>query len=129
MSIHEPRINDPMVSVVYDQKIAQWARELEDRTRARDGLSLPDARKIVARRAGVSPGTLENMRRGRVKNLLGIVRDRIQALVIRELESEIRRLSHDLEMALRCASHPCEDEVLAARAALAAARKLIEEIG
>lgn len=64
------------------------------------GHSLPLARKKIAVGLGVAPGTLENVRRGRVKEnrgFKGLCAD-LRAFVARELEAEIGRLRHELEM-------------------------------
>lgn len=128
MSIHRHGINDPMTSLAYDDQIRKWARDLEDAEASRLGMPLSEARPIIASKFGIPAGTLENMRRNRIKGLRGWIRDRVQALVIREIEAEIQRLTHELEVALRCSAKPGDDEVIAARTALAQARQLIGEV-
>lgn len=129
MSIHRTGTKYPMSSIAYhDIRVRQWARDLEDRESLRSGQPLPVARKAVAQRAGVPAGTLENIRRNRVKGLRGWVRDRIQQLVVRELEAEIQRLNHELEIVLSCSAEPDGDAVITARAAIETAREVIKGI-
>jgi hypothetical protein len=75
----------------------ELARRLEKRVASRVG-SLADARPIVARDIGVSPGTLETLRRGRLKRIEGWLRDKVASLLMREIEAEIRRLNHELAL-------------------------------
>jgi hypothetical protein len=51
------------VIVASDEQIARWARFPED-VETRTGKRLVDARRDIARRIGILPGTLENLRRG-----------------------------------------------------------------
>jgi len=88
-----------MNAVASDLQAQEWARSLEDRERARSSLPLQGARKIVARHLGIAPGTLENLRRGRIKGVRAELLERLRACVVGELETEIDRLNHELEMA------------------------------
>jgi hypothetical protein len=129
MGIHQPGTSSPMSSsFAFDDQVRQWARDLENREAMRSNVSIPIARKAVAARAGVPAGTLENMRRGRVKGLRGWVRDRIQQLIVRELEAEIGKLTHELEMAVWRGAALGSDEIIAAKASLDDARKLIGDV-
>lgn len=94
-----------------DLQAQEWARSLEDRERARSSLPLQGARKIVARHLGVSPGTLENLRRGRIKDVRAGLLERLRTAVVRELETEIGRLNHELEMARAGCRGASADEI------------------
>lgn len=78
-----------------------WAIGLEDRERARSGAPLPIARKAVARRLKIPPGTLENLRRGRIKGVRAWLVERVQSAFVRELELEIARLTHERQLVLQ----------------------------
>lgn len=80
------------------------ARWLERREADRIG-SIEFARASIARESGITLSSWRNLVRGRLKRIDVWMRDRLQALVVRELEQEIRRLSHDLETAKRCSAH------------------------
>jgi len=106
--------DDPMSSAM------MIAQSLERRERTRVS-SLDQARRRVADRLKIGVGTFENLVRGRVKRIDATIRDRLQALLVRELEGEIARLTHELEIArqsgLRLDSEQiCEVETHLARA-------------
>jgi ABC-type phosphate transport system auxiliary subunit len=85
-----------MTSAAFDHSANNLARALEDRVRAQQGVPLSAARAIVARRLNLLPGTLENLRRNRVKDVRQRVADRLRAAYLRELEREHAALEHEL---------------------------------
>lgn len=84
------------------------------------------ARKNVARAVGVSPGTIENLQRGRLKTIAGWLRDALRARVIRELEAEVVRLQHEISVLHQTGSDPRSNEATAVRADLSA---VLEALG
>lgn len=70
-----PPHEDKMASVDYLTR--EWVGRLERQEAARLGTDLADARRRVARRLGIAPGTLENLRRGRTKGVRAWIADRI----------------------------------------------------
>lgn len=74
-------------------------RGAEEREQLRYGGTRVEARKRLARRIGIMPGTLYNLAYERLKRLDERVRDRIAAYVVADLNDEIERLSRDLETA------------------------------
>jgi len=117
-SIQSSGENSQMTSAV------TWARSLERTERNRLG-SVPQARRALARKLRVSVGTVENLIRDRVKRVDAAIRDRLQALVIRELEQEIARLQHELEMARQGGDHPASQHIGAIETHLAQAKALM----
>lgn len=111
-----------------DEQAGRWLSLLESRERSA-GKSAPGARATVARRLGVLPGTLENISRGRTKGVRAWIFETLRAAVIRDLEGEIQKLEHELEVARLCASRLDEDEVFAAQAAIRNARRLLKITG
>lgn len=109
---------DPMSTAVV------FAQALERKERARVS-SLRVARQRVAGKLRIGVGTFENLVRGRVKRIDAAVRDRLQALLVRELESEMVRLTHELAMARQSGAHPASQQVDEIEAHLAAARALL----
>jgi hypothetical protein len=85
----------------------------------------PLARIHVARSLGVSPGTIENLQRNRLKRISGWLRDALRARVIRELEAEIVRLQHELAVHKQTGVDPRSDEATAARADLSAVLEVL----
>jgi hypothetical protein len=94
--------------------------------RERRFLSAPAARRSLARKLRLGIGTLENLVRGRVKRVDAAIRDRLQALLVRELESELTRLTHELEMARQGGVHPASQHISAIEAHLEQARALMQ---
>jgi hypothetical protein len=110
----------------YDvEEARRLVRQLEDREAARVGQA-GLARVRVAHRLGVSPGSLERLRRGRLKTVGARVRDRLKAAVVKELQDEIHKLEHELEM-VRLRGRPiAADEMAQAQKLLDQAKRLIE---
>lgn len=130
MIIRKPGTSVPgrksaMNSMAIRDRAFQDAQSLERKERAR-GLSITDARSAVASRLGIGIGTFENLVRERVKRVDAFVRDRLQALLIRELEAEITRLTHELEMARQSGTHLASQQMGEIEAHLAAAKSLLE---
>ena len=100
------------------------AQNLEKRERARLGCRAT-ARRSLAGKLRIGSGTLENLIRGRVKRVDAAIRDRLQALLIKELELEIGRLWHDLEIARQTGAHPNSDEITKAEKLLFEARAVL----
>ena len=101
------------------------AQDLERRERIRVH-NKRMARQSLATKLRVGAGTVENLVRGRVKRIDAAVRDRLQALLIRELETEIVRLSHELQVARQCGNHLASDQIGAVEAHLEAARMMLK---
>jgi hypothetical protein len=79
----------------------------------------------VARKVKVGLGTLQNLRRGRLKSIPVDVYERLRAAVTRELEHEIKRLEAELVVARQGAVDPRSDEVGEVEAHLQAAREAL----
>ena len=102
-----------------------WVRQLEDKEAARIGQPVPVARGFLARRLKVAPGTLENMRRGRVKEPRASLVEKIKGALIRELEGEIQALNHELEILRRSGAGPDSEQIFEVETLLAQAKKLL----
>ena len=100
---------------------------LEKREAAQSGANLPDVRKAIARKIGEAPGTIENIRRGRIKRMVEGTTDKIKAALIRSIEGEIAHLSHEVEMLRRTGSPLDGDEILEAETLLSRARALLNK--
>lgn len=83
----------------------------------------PEARAIVAREAGISPGSLESLSRGRLK-FIDRIADKLNGLLVRKIEERIASLQHELEVA-RLIGDTSEVDLGRAEAALEEARKAI----
>ncbi len=87
------------------------------------GVKRPEAERIVARQAGISPSSIENMRRGRIKDDEKL-RSKIKRAFAAFLERQIAGLEHELALA-RAAQRECDFS--SAEAAIAAARAALAE--
>lgn len=85
----------------------------------------PAARRQLARSFGVSPGTIENIQRGRLKRISGWLRDALRARVIRELEAEVVRLQHEISILKQTGVDPRDNEMAAVRADLSAVLEVL----
>lgn len=103
----------------------KWARRLEDGETRRSGAPLPAAREAVARRLGVTPGTLENLRNGRIKQVAAFVFERLRAVVETEIAAEINALEHELQVARATGLDPRSVEMAEVETALAKAREIL----
>jgi transcriptional regulator with XRE-family HTH domain len=99
-----------------------------ERAAMRDGAKLPQARERVARGLGVSPGTLQSIRRGRVKRLAHDVFVRLCEALARQLESEIKAAAHDLEMVRARGAGVDSAALQEVDVALAHARSVLAEV-
>lgn len=102
-----------------------WAEALIARERG-TGLSKPEAIKRVSARARVSPGQIEGLLRGRVKDPKVTFAERLRAAFIHETRLEIERLAHALETASQAGLDPDCRQVRKARLAMA---RLNEALG
>jgi hypothetical protein len=95
--IHRQRIS--MTAAAYVDRAREWERKLVDREAARTGLPVNAARKAVSQRLAMPQGTLENLRRNRLKAIAAHWYDALRAAVIADLQAELRHVQHDLQIA------------------------------
>ena len=115
------------VSAVSDLNLARdWAEILEAREARRSGVSLDDARPIVARKTGIPEGKLYSLRRNRLKDIARHILLRLGEGVLRELQAELRHVEHDLQILRQIGADPSGGEVLSL---LASRQKIREALG
>lgn len=114
-----------MTCTDYADTAREYARRLEDREAARSGLTIQAARGVVARHLRIAPGTLENLRNGRLKSVAAHLFARLRERVEHEIIAEIQALEHELQLARTSGVDPRSNEIAAAEAALSQARKLM----
>jgi hypothetical protein len=85
-----------------------------------------DKRARLARRAQVSPGTVENSLRGRLKAKAAWLVGVYQRVLITELEKEAAALAHEIETLRITASRPDSDEIFEAMASLQKVRQTLD---
>ncbi len=106
------------------QRTVRW---MEDTEAQRRGLSIRHVRPIVAREIGVAPGTLEDIRKGRLKSLRGHVERAIDAALVKFLEAQKKAIEHELGVAHARAGRGRGGVVEKAAAARDALDALIDE--
>jgi len=111
-----------MSAVTSDSLARDWARQLEVGEAKRTGLPLNAARKRLAARIGILPGTLENLSRDRLKGVRQWVYSALHEAVKAELRREIAAHTHELEKLERLGRDPAHPEVQAALAGYDALR-------
>lgn len=114
-----------MSSVAFLERARDWAEALEDDAAKRNGVPLSDARPMVAREVGVSPGTLENLRKRRLKSLGAHIYDALQRATVRRLERELARIEHELQLLKQQGEDPRSGEVQAVLASREAVRQAL----
>lgn len=118
----------PMNAAAYIDETRLIARKLEDKIASKLGC-INRARAAISRRigGGFLPGTLERLRKGRLKRMDGWVSDRIRSLLVAEIQREIEALQHDLAIYHRAGNAPVgPSEIEEAEALLARARSVLE---
>lgn len=79
----------------------------------------------VGRKIGMSGAWVRKLIAGAVRSVDADIKHRLDALLIRELEADIARLQHELEMARQGGSHPSSQHVVEIEAHLKAAHSLM----
>jgi hypothetical protein len=98
---------------------------LEDAEAKRLGIRVSKARPKVASALGTAPGTLENLRRRRLKSVPSWLLSRMRAQFIKLLQAELGRLEHEITVHLQVGIDPREGDLCAAQAQLAAAKEIL----
>ena len=102
-----------------------WARDLEAREVARSGFDRRAAQEAVARRTGVPASKLISLAKNRLKSIGVGAFEALRAGMIRELEQEMRRLEHELQLLRATGMDPRQDEMAEVVADLAKARQAL----
>ena len=101
---------------------------LERREQLRSGGSREQARKTVARMAGLLPGTLERIAKNRVKDMRMKVQRRVCSLMAREWEAEIKALTHELAVLRALGASAPEVSIAKVETSLWEAREHLEQL-
>lgn len=99
---------------------------LETLRATRVGSSRAHARVGVARDLRLAPGTLENIRKKRTKGIRGWIAETIEAALLRELQREIARLTHEYQLLVAGGSSHRDSEMEQVAADLARVRDTLE---
>ena len=116
----------PMNAMSDVSTVNRFARSLEDSEARRLGIKTTEARSRIAGRIGISPGTLENLRRMRTKVVPSWLMNRVRAELVSVLQSEIQRLEHEINIARQIGADHRDDVLASAETSLATARDLLK---
>lgn len=94
----------------------------------KQGSTKGEALQAIARSTRISPGTLANIARARLKSINADVRDKIIAALIADLSQEIQRLEHERQTYLALGIPPNCRDMDEAETALEAAKLAIERM-
>lgn len=100
---------------------------LEDLEAGRRQQRVIDVRPSVARRIGVSSGTLENIRKGRRKIIPSWLLGSIRRVLVDVLQSELRALEHEIGITKQIGLDHHSSAVAETEALLAKAKALLED--
>lgn len=100
------------------------ATSLVRREQARNR-SRMNAYEAIASKLGMSAAWVRKLVAGTVKSVDVEIKQKLDALLIRELEAEIARLTQELELARQGADHPATQHVVEIEAHLTRARALL----
>lgn len=104
--------------------VASVADRLIGEEAVRSRVKRPVARVIVAKEAGLSPGTLENLERGRLK-FVDRIASKLNDLLARKIERKIADLEHELDVLRRSPSPSRAFDFVGAERAIAEAKRCI----
>lgn len=124
MRVRNPKTNSPPAVLFDDAAARRWVIDQIGYERYRSHVATPLARRALARRLGVAPGTVENIERGRFKGMRANLRDAIHKHKIEFFEKQIEAARHELEIARSgsCPSAPASVRALEAAIEAAVAR-------
>lgn len=105
--------------------VAATTERIVRETMIERGLKKPEARKLVAREAGVRPGALERLANGSLVHVERIT-ERMNAYAVKRLTSKISEFSHQLDVARLAAVRPDDPDILRAAAALEDAKRALK---
>ncbi len=120
-----PRERIPMSATAFVEQARSWAKLLEDREAKRTGEPLHRAREAVARQILIPPGTLENLRKNRLKGIAAHWYDNLRGGVIRALEAELRHVEFELQIARQTGLDPGSSDYLSALASQSRLREAL----
>lgn len=86
-----------MSAITSDSLAREWALKLERAEANRTGLPLGAVRTRLAARLGIGPGTLENLRRNRVKGVREWLYETLRQALFDELSRELVAIQHEMD--------------------------------
>jgi hypothetical protein len=112
----------------FDDAVKADLERLESLRAERGHTTRGFVRAAIARETKVAAGTMENIRRGRLKGVRGWVAMAIRAALVREVQRQLGALEHELEILRRSGVDPRNNEFQAVATDAAAIRGLAEQM-
>jgi len=106
--------------------VNRYVTSLEKCEARRRGIKEAEARPLIAGRIGISPGTLENLRRMRTKVVPNWLMNRVRAELISVLQSEMTRLQHEIDIHKQIGAGHSDDLLEEAETSIASAREILK---
>jgi hypothetical protein len=117
-----------MNSAVSDVEMLNgMARSLERSEARRIGTTLTQARKIIARRVGITASAFENFLYQRTKVVPNWLMGRVRAELISVLQLEVQNLEHEIQLHRQAGADHSGTALVSAETQLAAARQILSE--
>ena len=107
------------------EMLNEMARSLERSEARRIGTNLTQARKMVARRIGLTAAAFENFLYQRTKVVPNWVMGRVRAELISVLQLEVQKLEHEIQLHKQIGTDHSDDALSSAETQLAAARRIL----
>ena len=101
------------------------ARALERSEARRAGTTLTRARKLVARRIGITASAFENFLYQRTKVVPSWLMHRVRAELISVLQLEVQKIEHEIQLHRQIGSDHTDAALASAETQLAAARQIL----
>lgn len=108
------------------QTLNGMARSLERSEARRVGTTLTQARKMVARRIGVTASAFENFLYQRTKVVPSWVMSRVRAELVSALQLEVQNLEHELQLLKQTGADHSGNSLVEVETQLAAAREILK---
>lgn len=115
----------PMNAISDVSTLNRFARLVEKSEARQLGISEQQARTRIANRIGVSPGTLENIRRLRTKIVPNWLMNKVRLELVAVLQLEIQGLEHEVNLARKTGMDYRDDALVTAETQLAKAREAL----
>ncbi len=121
-----PKGFHPLNSSVSDiEMLNGMVRSLERSEARRVGTTLTQARKMVARRIGITAAAFENYLYRRTKAVPNWLMAMVRAELISVLQQEMQNLEHEINLHRQTGAHHSSDTLASAEAQLCSARAIL----
>ena len=104
-----------------------WVKRVEDIEAARQGRTIPEVRRSIARRISTTASVLRHLRERRRKSVPAWLMSAIRGVLIEVLQSEVRALEHEIHLHLQTSGGHRSDALENAEAQVVKAKQALSE--